>query len=98
LIRLTIIKTARGYHKDQTWTQYDQEMNYFATIKKAKEWIKETYGKSKRSFQYVDMKNGKSKRIGYVIGFRNEDFQDGKWTKYLEQHWISFSEFNDLEI
>ena len=98
MIRLSIIKTTRGYHKDQTWRQYDLEMNYFATVKEAKEWINETYGKSKRSFQYVDDKNGKTKRIGYVIGFRNTEYNDGKWEKFLEQHWISFSKFKDLEI
>jgi hypothetical protein len=88
----------RGYHKDQLWYQYDQTTETFENLKAAKTWIKEKYENHKRSFIYVDDKGGKTKRIGYVIGFRDEEYNEGKWEKSIQQHWISFQEVKDLEI
>ena len=43
---------------------------------------------------FIDDKNGNSKKIGYVIGFRNWDYEQ----KWIEQHWIGFEKVEELEI
>ena len=98
MIQLAITKTARGYHPSQLWRQYDHTTENFPDLKAAKAWIKEKYGTSKKSPMYIDTKTGKTKKIGYVIGFRSEEYEDGKWDKFLEQHWVSFSEVKDMEF
>lgn len=87
MIDLDIIKTSKDYHPKAKWCQYAHETEHFENMEQAKKWLDETYGKSKRSPMFRDNIDGK---IGYVIGFRNEQYENEKYYKYLEQHWIEF--------
>ena len=92
MIQLFIVKTCKGYAPKDQWQRFDDEIKNFASLKDAKEWIKETYGKSKRVPMYIATKDGQSKKIGYVIGFRNADWSHAPVEKWLQQDWIEFRE------
>ena len=94
MIQLVIRKSSKSYNPKDQWQIFDIEKKSFNDVKEAKQWIKQTYGKSKKMPMYIDDKNGKSKKIGYVIGFRNSDFQQN----WIEQHWIGFEKIEVLEI
>jgi len=98
MIQLTISVYTKSYNpKSKLQYQYE-EKQFFNNVKEAKEWINNTYGNNKRQPMYVDDKDGKSKKIGYVIGFRNYDFVNGKRVNFIEQHWIGFERVEELEI
>lgn len=97
MIVLQIVKTAKDYNPKALWYRYADDQKTFETLQSAKQWIKDTYGKSKRSVMYQDTKD-KSIKIGYIIGFRNEEYENGKWRSFLEQHWISFHKMEAVQI
>jgi hypothetical protein len=92
MIQLKIVKTGKGYGKNEKWSRFDDELKTFASIKDAKDWIKETYGRSKRAPMFIDTKDGQSKKIGYVIGFRNADLSHYPVNHWIQQDWIEFRE------
>lgn len=94
MIQLEITKISKSYDKKAKWSVFDIEKKLFNDVKESKEWIKQTYGKSKKTPMYIDTINGNSKRIGYIIGFRNTDYQE----KWIENHWIEFQKIEVLEI
>jgi hypothetical protein len=96
MIELQIVKTAKGYGKNEKWSRFDDKTEYFPTLKDAKDWIKKEYGKAKRVPMYVDTKDGNSKKVGYVIGFRNDDISHVPVEKWLQQDWIEFREVNTI--
>ena len=64
-------------------------------MKEAKDWLKDNYGKAKRVPMYVDTKDGKTKKVGYVIGFRNADYSHSPVYKWIQQDWVSFNEVKE---
>ena len=92
-VEVDITKTSKGYSPKSKWQTFDNESKTFKNMIEAKDWLQEEYGKSKRSKMYHDI-DGTSKHIGYVIGFRNSDYQEN----WLEQHWIDFSEVERTRI
>ena len=72
------------------WQRYDDERKTFANMAEARAYLKETYGNAKRRPMYVDMKDGGTRRAGYVIGFRCKWRNPGE--PVAEQHWIGFNE------
>lgn len=97
MIQLMIVKTGKGYGKSEKWQSFDEETKYFANITEAKNWIKETYGMAKRSPIYRDSKEG-TKKVGYVIGFRNADWSHLPINHWIEQDWIEFREVKTITI
>lgn len=89
MIQLEITKLGKSYNPKSKWELFDIEKKLFNDVKESKEWIKKTYGNSKKTPMYID-----DKKIGYVIGFRASDY-DEKW---IENHWIEFQKIEVLEI
>ena len=98
MIQLAIRKSTKSYNPKSQWGYYDLEKKLFENVKEAKEWINDTYGNSRKSSMYIDDEDGNPKKIGYVIGFRNYQFIDGKRENFIEQHWIGFERVEELEI
>lgn len=46
---------------------------------------------------FVDAE-GKSKHIGYVIGFRNADLSRYPVEKWLQQDWVEFREVKSINL
>jgi len=98
MIELDITHTWKSYHPSSKWAITHEETKYFDDMDQANKWINETYGKSKRSPMYIDTKKGESKKVGYVIGFRNGEYYEGKNHKFLNQDWITFRKSEVIEI
>jgi len=96
MIELHITKRSSGYGKNDTPTRYDTVTKYFTDLKAAREWLREEYGKSKRQNMYVDSPEG-SKRVGYVIGFRNYEYYNGKKLHFYERHWVEFRSVKTID-
>ncbi len=96
MIQLMIVKTGKGYSKKDKWQRFDEETKYFGSMQEAKDWIKETYRKAKRTPMYVDLKDGGSKKVGYVIGFRNADWSHAPVEHWIQQDWIEFREVKTI--
>jgi hypothetical protein len=98
MIQLHITKTGKGYSPKDKWQMFDEQTKYFSDITEAKNWLKEEYGKAKRTPMYQDTKDGKPKKTGYVIGFRNSDISHLPVNKWIEQDWVEFREVKTLEL
>ncbi len=96
MIQLNITMTGKGYSPKDKWSNFGQDTKNFTSIQDAKDWLKEQYGKAKRVSMFIDLKDGKSKRIGYVIGFRNSDMSHYPVDKWLQQDWIEFREVKTI--
>ena len=90
MVQLHITMTGKGYNPRDEWSMLGTKRKNFIDIAGAREWIRENYGKSKRSSMYIDLPNGDVKKIGYVIGFRNADISHYPIDKWLQQDWIEF--------
>lgn len=97
MIELRIQKTAKTNPKDH-YSIFDEETKQFADLNEAKQYLKDEYGTHKRSPMFQDNKQGESKRIGFVVGFRNSQYEDGKTIHFLQQDWISFYKKEVLEL
>ena len=97
MIELVITKTSKSFNPKDSWRTYDQEKLPFVNLNTAKKWLNDTYGKSKRRSMYIDLKTGGSKRVGYIIGFKNYDYEPGKKIHFLEQHWIEFRSCKSID-
>jgi hypothetical protein len=96
MIQLEITKTARGYSKKETFRIFDKQNKTFSDMQSARKWISDQYGKAKRSPMYIDGKDGKPQKIGYVIGFRNTDLSHYPVDKWIQRDWIAFKEIKRI--
>lgn len=70
----------------------------FETLAEAKDWLKDEYWYShtKRPM-YVDGKDGKPQKVGYVISFKTDPVSyDDKHG--FDQHWIHFYKVTNITI
>ncbi len=98
MIQLHITSTGKSYNPRDSWRMFDEQTKSFPTREAAEEWLKETYGSSKRAKMYVERDGQPDIVAGYVIGFRNADFSHAPVDKWLQQDWIEFREVNTLNI
>ena len=92
MIRAHITMTGKSYSPKAKFSCFHEEEKTFEDMKEAMAWIKENYGKAKRVPMYQDTKSGGTKKVGYVIGFRNADMSHYPADKWIQQDWISFYE------
>jgi len=90
MIQLHITRTSKGFGSKENYGTFDTETKNFDSLKDAKDFLKEEYGTCKRSKMYVDTKDGTSKHIGYIYGFKNKDWSHNS-ESWLQQDWVDFS-------
>ncbi len=93
MIQLHITMTGKGYGSKEQWRIFDTATHNFKDMAKAKEYLKETYGKAKRTAMRQDPDG---KQIGYVYGFRNSDISHVPVDKWIEQDWVEFREVKTI--
>jgi len=82
-----------GNKKD--WINMAREEKSFKTLKEAKKYIADTYGKYKKVKMYRD-DNSKFEgatvtspiHIGWIYSWKNYDWENGKKYHFTEQHWV----------
>ena len=67
----------------------------FKDVKEAKAHLKENYP-YKRNPMYVDMKDGSTKKVGYVYS-RKDKYEDTHKT-FVEEIWVSFHQQTPLYL
>jgi len=87
-----ITKQAKPAGNRSNYYTYDKQTKQFRDMKEFKQWLKEEYGNSKRQTMYRDDKNENAVKVGYVIGFKTKEYEDGKYRTYYESHWIEVVE------
>ena len=98
MIELYITMTGKSFSPKDKFTIFGDDKKRFEDMAKAKAWIKEFYGNKKRSPIYVDTKDGQTKKVGYVIGFRNADWSHAPVQHWIQQDWIEFRECKTLKL
>jgi hypothetical protein len=91
-IEVYITKQSKRAGNQTIYYPYDEVTKRFKTMEECKKWLKDKYGKSQRKVMYRDDKEGKPEKVGYVIGFKNYDYECGKKYTYYERHWIEIVE------
>ena len=91
-IEVYITKQSKRAGNQNYYYMYDKETKRFKTFEECKKWLKEEYGNSKRTLMYRDDKEGNAVKVGYVIGFKNYDYDNGEKYTYYERHWIEIVE------
>jgi len=69
-----------------------QEKKHFRTMDEVNKFLKDRYGKSKRSPMYIDKKAGGSEKVGYVYRFIDADYSHAPVEKWYQQDWVSITE------
>jgi len=98
MFEVNITMTGKGYHPSSEWQQFGHDRKTFSDLMQVNQWLDEAYGRSKRVPMYVDTKEGKSIRCGYVIGFRNADVSHYPVDKWIQQDWIQISECKTVDL
>lgn len=87
MIQLHITRTSKGFGSKDNYQIFDTETKEFNSLKDAKDFLKEEYGTCKRSKMYTDLKDGSSRHIGYIYGFKNKDYSHNS-ESWLQQDWV----------
>lgn len=98
MIRLHITKTSKGYGKQEKYTCFEETSKVFENMANAKNWLNQEYGKCKKVNLYIDLENGKTIKNGYIYCFKNSDYSHYPVENWLEQHWISFQNLENISI
>lgn len=98
MIELHIMTTVKSYSPRDEWRRSDYHRKHFANMTEAREWLRDTYGHSKRAPMYRDTPNGPPIKIGYVIGFRASGWGSSSQENWLQQDWVEFRECKTLDM
>ncbi len=81
-------KKEAGY-QDGNYHIFNEETEHFRTLKEARAFIAERYGKCKRDKTYNDKPNGEAIHTGFVYCFKNEDISHSPVDKWYQQDWVN---------
>jgi len=98
MIELYITMTGKSFSPKDQWQKMGRYRKAFNNKAEAMEYLRDTYGKSKRGGMYRDTKDGKTIKIGYVIGFRNADYSHAPVQHWIQQDWVEFRECKTIEL
>lgn len=96
-IKVFINKTSKGFGSKEGYCTFDNETKTFATIKEAKDWLKETYGSVKRVKMYQDRKDGTTYQAGWIYCFKNKDWSHNS-ESWLQQDWVEITDVKETII
>ena len=71
------------------YCRMDDIKETFPTREDALAWIKERYGKARRSRMYCDTTDGESKEIGWIYRFRDSDWSHMPVKLWNRMDWVS---------
>ena len=99
MFELLITSTGKSFSPKSKWRIFDERRIIAGeTMTEVYSKLRELYGKAKRVPMFVDSEAGTSKKIGWVIGFRNSDSSHGKAEHWIQQDWISLLTTKSVEL
>jgi hypothetical protein len=97
MIELIITHTTRGCSSSDQWTRGTTDREVFGDMQEAKEWLDARYGTKTRKPMYCDGKDGKTKRIGWVIHGKDYEYSNGTKYHYYTQDWVECRESKTID-
>ena len=98
MIELNITYTGKGYSPKEKWYQMDAEHKSFENLPAAKAWLVERFGKAGKQPMFCDMKDGTSRKIGWVYHYRNSDISHLPVSKWIENAWVEVRECKSYDF
>jgi hypothetical protein len=92
--KVTIIETSAQLFSSD-YSAFNVERKHFATLAEVKAWLKEHYGKAKRSKMYCEP-NGE--QCGYIYKFRNADRSHAPVETWNQCDWVSISAISEQRV
>ena len=87
-----ITKQSKLAGNQNNYYTYDKQTKQFKDMKEFKVWLKDEYGKCKRQPMYRDDKEGNAVKVGYVMHFKKEIYDDYKFKTSYNLDWIEVVE------
>jgi hypothetical protein len=97
MIQLIINMTSRSLRSKEKFTRMNRITARFPSLKEARNYLKETYGKAKRSPMFIDSKK-KTIRCGYIIRFKNADWSHAPVEHWMQEDWVKFEEIETVNL
>lgn len=98
MIELHITMIGKSFSPKDKFRIIGYATERFNDITCAKKWIKKNYGKHKQSPIYCDTKEGKTEKVGVVIGFTNADYSHAPVEHWIQQDWVEFRECKTITL
>lgn len=96
---LHITETGKSFSPQSKFAVFNEERkNGFADMREVYAYLRARYGNAKRSAMYIDTKDGKTHRCGWVIGFRNADMSHAPVQKWIQQDWVSVRKVETVDL
>lgn len=87
-----ITMTGKDIGSKGSYQIFGHERKTFRSMAELKKFLKDRYGNSKRSPMYIDTKDGKAQKTGYIYGFINADYSHAPVHKWYQQDWVEITE------
>lgn len=97
MIQVQVTMTSKSFSPRANWAQLAREHHTFGSMAEARAWLAKEYGESKRQSMYLDSETG-TRRVGYVIGFRNADYSHSPVEHWLQRDWVEFKEVTPVTV
>ena len=94
--KLTITETARNTLKEDPRI-FNVFKETFSSVSEIRDFIVDRYGKIPKGKVYRDMKNGKSRHVGYIYSFWNKDISHNSKSWY-QTDWIEITAVKEVPV
>lgn len=91
-----MIKLSFTYVDNTQKVRYSETSQTFATLKEAKDHLKEEFGKNTRQKMFIDTSQKKAMHCGYI--FKRWNIYDDTQKRYSEHIWVTFYEVTLLDL
>jgi len=98
MLQVNITMTGKGFAPTAKWGTFGEDRKHFADMAELKKWMKDTYGTCKRAPMYIDKGNNTTIPCGWVFGYKNREWNGGKWEHYIQQDWVSVSRLETVDV
>jgi len=94
---IDITKTSKPIGSKEKYSALDIEKKYFKSKEEVDKFLKENYGKVRKTPMFQDTKEGESQKVGYVYGFKNRDWSHNS-ESWFQQDWVTIHKIKSSPI
>jgi len=84
MIDLVITETCKRHGSRENWSRFNDEVQHFADLEDAREYLKSRYGKCSTHPMYQDTTSKGTLHIGRVYGFREMENDVQSWVSFYD--------------
>ena len=90
-------RTAKPVGNNIDWSTWDRDRATFPTIQEAKKYLKDEYGKCKKTRIYKDGDNGEAVHVGYIYSYNTPPCTYGD-CHHNNQDWVEVREIKSTIV